>query len=51
VIQFASYQVVALQAIKAVNPTFTPDSTPGQVDYTSPLLSALNNSSEVLFSQ
>jgi len=39
---------VVLQAIKSVKPKFTPDSKSRRVDYTSPLLSSLNSSTEVL---
>jgi len=41
--------VVLFQAIKVVKPNFTPDSKPGRDDYSSPLLTALNSSSEVYF--
>jgi len=40
---------MVLQAIKAVKPNFTPDSKPGRIDYSSPLLDALNDSSKVHF--
>lgn len=41
-------QSVVLQAIKSVKPNFRPDSKSQRIDYTSPLLSSLNNSTEVL---
>ena len=40
--------IVVLQTINAVMPHFTPDSKPGRIDYSCPLLEPLNNTCEVL---